>query len=113
MKAPDRTPSFQPDCKPIRSQAAEWLSRRQGGFGPGEQLELDRWLAADPRHRAALAEMEFAWDLINAPVAAGRSEAVRSGLTAHVQRKTHRRQRRFVASLGLAAAAAIAFAFLP
>lgn len=113
MKASNRTPGFHPDCKPIRSQAAEWLARRQGGFAPGEQLEFDRWLAADPRHRVAMAEMESAWNSIHAPVAAGHGEALRSGLTAQVRRRALRRRRRFFASLGLATAAVIAFAFLP
>ena len=93
MRTSNRTAGFRQDGKPIRRQAAEWLARRQGGFAAGEQFEFDRWLAADPRHRAALAEMESAWNLINAPVAAGKSEELRSGLMAHVQRRTLRRQR--------------------
>ena len=113
MTAANRTSGLDRDRKAIRHTAAEWLARRHGGFASGEQIEFERWLAADPEHRATAAEMESAWDLVNAPIAAGRTEALRSGLAAYAQRQTRRRYRRFFASAGLAAAAALVFAFFP
>ena len=113
MSAPERTSGEQHEGSDIRRRAAGWLARRQGGFTADHEHEFERWLAADPRHRAAVAEMESAWNVINAPVAGGRGEELRRGLAAHARRQTARRRQRFFASLGVAAAAAVMFAFLP
>jgi transmembrane sensor len=43
-------------------QAAEWALRLHGRtLTPDEQAELDRWLAADPRHRGCLLRSRAAW----------------------------------------------------
>lgn len=43
---------------PIRRQAAEWVARRDAGFTAAEQDAFFEWLAADPRHAAAYAELQ-------------------------------------------------------
>ncbi|WP_139269926.1 DUF4880 domain-containing protein, partial [Pseudomonas aeruginosa] len=46
----------------IRQQAAEWAIRLDGGDLDRSRREaLDGWLAADPRHRAALALAQRTW----------------------------------------------------
>lgn len=42
--------------------AARWQLRLESGpLGPGDESALSAWLAADPRHRIALAEAGMAW----------------------------------------------------
>jgi transmembrane sensor len=41
--------------EPILDQAALWLARRDRGLSAAEQDDYAQWLAADPRHRAAMA----------------------------------------------------------
>jgi transmembrane sensor len=63
--------------------AARWQLRLEAGpFGPADEAALAAWLAADPRHRIALAEAGMAWHgsvqahpdaAARAPVAARRS----------------------------------------
>jgi transmembrane sensor len=43
-------------------EAAEWVLRHDRGLTPAEQDEYLQWLAADPRHGAALAEQRDAWE---------------------------------------------------
>ena len=38
------------DVKRIDREAAEWVSRKMGGFSPRDQDAFFDWLAADPRH---------------------------------------------------------------
>lgn len=112
MTRSNRTPEFELVDKAIRRAAATWLARRHGGFADGEAVEFDEWLAAAPEHQAAWVEVESAWELVHAPIARGQSDDLRNGLAAHAQRQSRRRHRRWSA-IGLAAAAAVAFAFFP
>jgi len=41
----------------IRRAAGGWLARRDRGFSPTEQADFARWLAADPRHGQAVAQL--------------------------------------------------------
>lgn len=51
-----------------RDQAARWLVRLDGGLSDeAERRSLAAWLAADPRHAAALREAEALWDRLEAP----------------------------------------------
>jgi transmembrane sensor len=91
----------------LEQAAAEWVVRRDAGLTPGQQAELDRWLAADPRHAAALAEMDTAMGVLTRPRALGRGpEAARALLDGYPARSQSRRSPgKFVrAGLGLAAA---------
>ena len=111
MSAPGRDP--RPDSPArlpavIEDEAADWVARRDKGFSTQEAIDFERWVAADPRHRAALARLEEAWTLLNAPRAAGRSSSLMSVMNG-LKRKAHRRRRRTFISVGatLAAAAAL------
>lgn len=66
MPDPSRASS---DLEPIESAAAAWVVRLSEGLKPDEEADLAAWLAADPRHEAALAEFQHGWDRF-APVAA-------------------------------------------
>ncbi|HEY1108294.1 MAG TPA: FecR domain-containing protein [Opitutaceae bacterium] len=46
--------------------AADWIARRYAGLTSEEERELSRWLAADPRHAAAFAELEETWTTLDA-----------------------------------------------
>ncbi|MGH7946555.1 MAG: FecR family protein [Opitutaceae bacterium] len=96
----------------VRRTAAEWLARRHGGFKPGEEFEFERWLAADPANRATFAGVESAWAAVNAPTAARQGERLRNGLAIYAGRQRRRRQRTWFVSAGVAAAAALVFAFV-
>ena len=88
----------------IEEVAAQWMVERDRGFLDGRETEFARWLAADPRHRAAFNALAETWNLLGEmrPLAddADRSEAA-----------TSRRGRVWLAS-ALAAAAALAVASL-
>lgn len=86
----------------IREQAASWTVRRDRGLSAAESVEFELWLAADPRHAAAMQRAETTWAVLDripesvaAPVVAG---------------ATRRRSfwRPVAIGAGLAAAAAIA-----
>lgn len=46
---------------PLDAAAASWLVRRLDGMTPEEEAEFEEWLAADPAHAEALAQMEDVW----------------------------------------------------
>jgi len=46
---------------PLDAAAAGWMVRRQDGLTPEEEAELEEWLAADPSHAEALAQVEGVW----------------------------------------------------
>ena len=45
----------------IAEAAARWLARRDRGLSSTESAELQRWIAADPRHATELARLDRAW----------------------------------------------------
>lgn len=47
----------------IERAAAAWLARRDGGdWSPGDQVELDAWLAESTAHRVAWLRLRAAWN---------------------------------------------------
>lgn len=57
--------TMQDERQSILDQAAEWHMRRDAGeLSATEARQLQRWLAADARHREALAEIEATWSLM-------------------------------------------------
>jgi transmembrane sensor len=46
----------------IADQAAGWVIRKERGLTAEEQDAFSEWLAADERHRTALAEQDWSWD---------------------------------------------------
>lgn len=49
----------------IEAAAAEWLARRDRRFTAEEAVAFARWRQADPRHRAAVAELETTWTALD------------------------------------------------
>jgi transmembrane sensor len=49
---------------PLEEQAAAWLCERDEGFAPGRAEAFAAWCATDPRHAAAVRQIERALDLL-------------------------------------------------
>lgn len=95
----------------IEETAADWFVRRRDGLPPEAEREYQAWVDADPRHAAAMAEFHATWEVVSFPASAKRDrEAARV-----LDRWAAARRRRpyVIAVAGLAAAAALVFAFLP
>lgn len=94
----------------VDDAAADWFARIDGGLTPAEQLDFEKWLAADPRHREVWEEFGEAFTPLES--------ARRAGLTADFAKELSGRHRHrlwrtwTLAGAGLAAAAAVAFALL-
>jgi transmembrane sensor len=46
----------------INEAAAIWLLRLEAGDSPQLQADFQKWLDAEPRHRAAFLRLRFAWN---------------------------------------------------
>lgn len=97
----------------VADAASEWVVRRDRGLTAEEQRELARWLAADPRHEAEFRRLSVTWAGLEALSGQADLELMAEQVVARARRR--RTQRRVVAfgSVALAAAAALAVAFLP
>lgn len=96
----------------IEAQAADWIARRNGGFTPALQAELDAWLARDPRHTAAFATMERTWTRLNEPRHTGDSASCWTEIQGRRRARSRRRRitwSAFGAAATLALVAAISF----
>ena len=49
----------------LRTTAARWTVRRDRGLSATESIEYELWLAADPRHAAAMQRTAGAWSLLD------------------------------------------------
>ncbi|MGH7947553.1 MAG: FecR family protein, partial [Opitutaceae bacterium] len=90
----------------VESRAAEWLTRRDAGMSAGEQAEFERWRDADPRHAAAVSEIETAWAALDYPSASGQTDSLRAELRA-LARRTRQRWMAMGAATALAAASIV------
>lgn len=54
-----------PPDDPIEPAAAAWVLRSDRGLTPAEQDAFSEWLAADPRHRAAIARLRRHWSRLD------------------------------------------------
>ena len=105
------------DSRGIEAQAARWAIRLSGSpLSPGEQRELDEWMAADARHRGALLRAQAAWDDVDrlAALAVGTElggEPPRRSAT-HFPAQNRRSVLGFGRSVVLRAAAALAIAVI-
>jgi transmembrane sensor len=57
--------NFRNDDDAIALAAGDWLARRDRGLGAAEQDAFLQWLRADPRHRAALAQLDHTWSALD------------------------------------------------
>ncbi len=67
---------------PLDAAAAGWVVRRQDGLTPEEEAELQEWLAADPAHARALAQVEDVWGRMDELPDEG-VVALKAGLPSH------------------------------
>lgn len=106
----NRTPSAGEDApgasdESVRDTAARWVVRRDRRLSPTESVELETWLAADPRHATEFARSSASWAQFRAIGAAARRRPP--------QRAAGRVPPVWRALASLAAAAAIMVALLP
>jgi len=94
----------------IESRAAAWLARRDGGLSAREAAEFARWCDSDPRHAAAVREIESTWAAFDRPSATGRTESLRGELRALEARD--RRRWRARGAAGVCAVAACLAVYL-
>lgn len=95
----------------VTARAAHWLARRDAGFTPADADEFNHWLASDPLHARAVAELDAAWSVLQRPRAAGQADRVLADLAARARLRHRRRAKQFTwAASTLAAAAALALA---
>lgn len=97
----------------VKETAVEWLSRRDLGMTEEEARAFEIW-KENPRHAAALTELEFAWNAANRPRKAGTGAALRVRVEAVLAGKRARRRRIAIGSFAAAAAVVFgALVFLP
>ncbi len=58
-------PAPTPDDSALRTTAARWAVRRDRGLSAAESIDYELWLAADPRHAAAMQRTSAAWSLLD------------------------------------------------
>lgn len=87
----------------LRAAAARWTVRRDRGLSASESIEFELWLAADPRHAAALQRSAGTWARLDRmPESAAQAALVRAA-----RRRTWWRRAALAGSLAAAAAVAI------
>lgn len=95
---------------PIARAAADWVVRRDHGFGATEEKKLAAWCAADRRHAAEFARLGGAWRTLDQLAAVEGMTALADDVFARARaRRARRRTRGF--AFGAAAAAAVALMF--
>ena len=57
--------SSPPDDSDLRATAAQWTIRRDRGLSASESIDYELWLAADPRHAAAMQRSAAAWSRLD------------------------------------------------
>ena len=90
------------DDSALRATAAQWTIRRDRGLSASESIDYELWLAADPRHAAAMQRSSAAWSLL---------DRIPENVAAPVLATATRRRsfwRRSLVLTSLAAAAALA-----
>lgn len=84
----------------LRDRATQWVVRQDRGLTPAESAELQAWLAVDSRHATALRDATASWTYFRQL-----GKAVRRAPASPAARK-------WPVAIGLAAAAAVVFAFV-
>lgn len=86
MRGPENSPISE-----IEDAAAKWVARRDAGLSPVEERELQRWVDAAPRHRAALGFYDSAWSALAKPSRSGAGAEFEREMAALARRRRHRR----------------------
>jgi transmembrane sensor len=87
----------------LRAEAARWTVRRDRGLSATESIEYELWLAADPRHAAAMERSTGAWSMLDRipdPI-------VQQTLQEATRRRSFWRRSLVIGSLAAAAAIAV------
>jgi transmembrane sensor len=102
------------DSARIEEDAAEWIAMRYAGLSPEHAEAFGQWLAADPRHEAVFRELEQTWAMLDkvGERHPARATAPNPDALAPVEAAPRVRLRRRWLAPVLAAAAAVAIAFL-
>ena len=93
--------SSPPDDSALRAIAAQWTIRRDRGLSATESIDYELWLAADPRHAAAMQRSAAAWSRLDR-IPEGAAAPV---LAAATRRRSFWRRSLVFAPLATAAAA--------
>src|SRR5688500_16341718 len=96
-------PSSSSSADSIRTAAGQWTVRRDRGLSSAEAIEFELWIAADPRHAAAMRRSTDAWTLLDRMS----ESTVRCELAAAARSRQRRRRTVAVASFAVAAALAV------
>ena len=100
--------SSPPEDSALRATAAQWTIRRDRGLSATESIDYELWLAADPRHAAAMQRSSAAWSLLDRIP----EKAAAPVLATATRRRSFWRRSVVLASLATAAAAALALVAL-
>ena len=100
--------SSPPDDSALRATAAQWTIRRDRGLSATEAIDYELWLAADPRHAAAMQRTSAAWSLLDRIP----ESAAAPVLDAATHRRSFWRRSLVLAPLATAVAAAVALVAL-
>ncbi|MCX6954687.1 MAG: FecR domain-containing protein [Verrucomicrobia bacterium] len=91
------------DDTALRLAAARWTVQRDRGLSAAESVEFELWLAADPRHAAALRRSAGAWSLLDRLPESAAAPVV----AAATRRRSFWRRTAVLGSLAAAAAVAL------
>ncbi len=91
------------DDSGLRATAAQWTIRRDRGLSASESIEYELWLAADPRHAAAMQRSSATWSLLDRLP----ENAAAPVLAAATRRRSFWRRSLVLTSLAAAAAVAL------
>ena len=101
------SPSPDSNENTLRATAARWAVRRDRGLSAAESIDYELWLAADPRHAAAMQRTSAAWSLLDRIIPESAAAPV---LAADARRRSF--WRRTIAFGSLAAAALVVGLFI-
>ena len=95
-----------PSPEDIRLAASQWAVRRDRGLSATESIEFELWLAADPRHEAALRQSSAVWSWLDVvPEGPAQRELARAA-------RRRVRRRALIVSFSMAAAAGVTLGIL-
>lgn len=101
------SPPPPPDDSALPAAAAQWTIRRDRGLSATESIDYELWLAADPRHAAAMERSAAAWSLLDRIP----ENAAAPVLAAATRRRSFWHRSVVIGSLAAAAIALVAIRF--
>jgi transmembrane sensor len=103
-------PASSRDESALKAEAADWFSRQDRGFSPTEAAEFEAWLAADPRHAAAIRQIEASARVVASFRDSTETADVIGEIEARASIRKRRRRLSAFSTVGLAAALVLVFA---